>query len=168
MTKKALTYGIMILSKAYKNFDLDESEREIWYSFLKNLDSKYFVYRIREYVKSNRFPPAISDLLDGEEEGLTAEEAWELAREYAFFRSIPKDADPVVVRALDYIGMMNLYMCDSDKVHFLEKDFIRAYKTFKNIEKRDEIKALSSENSRGLNKSSEMKKLMKSLEDDFN
>ena len=139
MTKEALIYGIMILSKAYKNFSLDEEEIEVWFSFLEDLDGQYFLNIISEYVKTNKFPPTISDLRGDYDDSLTPEEAWELARSYTYNRHIPRDADPAVRRALNYVGLMNVYMCDTEKLHFLEKDFIRAYKSFQYSAKRDEF-----------------------------
>ena len=143
MTKDQLIYGIQSLAKSYKGFNLTEAEREMWFSFLQDIDDTTFFHNIKEYIQNNRYPPTIADLRGNYSDDISNEEAWELARKYAYDLHIPKDADPSVVRALNYINIMNLHNCFTERLPFMRQDFIKAYESFKNVKKRDEIKALA-------------------------
>ena len=164
MEKKAFIYSITILSKAYDDFNLDNESKIVWFELLKDMDGKMFLKNVKDYTKKYRYPPTISDLRCDYDDSLTPEEAWELAREYTYNRHIPKDADPTVRRALQYVGLMNVYMCDTVKLHFIEKDFIRAYKSFQYSAKRDELMLGSGKNIEGLPERKEFKELNNSLE----
>ena len=66
MEQKDFIVCLNVLVGAYPNKFVitDENMIEVWYSFLGDIENKDLWHVIREYIKTNKYPPSISDLLE--------------------------------------------------------------------------------------------------------
>lgn len=72
---------------AQQTFIPDQDAFNVWYAFMKDLDYEQVHLAIQKYMATERFPPAISDILQKaneivmpEEDTFTELEAWDLVR----------------------------------------------------------------------------------------
>lgn len=148
MDKKVFSMGMKTLSDAYINFRLEPNQLNTWFERLKDLDDIFFVGRVKKFIETSRYPPTIADLREGSEpQGITAAEAWGIARGYARNGKISDNADPKIVRTINYVGWYRMQYTDYDQLGFLEREFCRAFNEFSEIEKYQELSLPSSERS---------------------
>lgn len=60
MTKQEFSLIKAYLSGAYSRFDIDPN---VWFDFLKDLNYQIALISVKDYVRGNKFPPTISDIM---------------------------------------------------------------------------------------------------------
>ena len=63
MNKEQFVKGITYLGMAYKK-EFNQQELELYYDFLKEYDYETFRMTIKEIIKSNKFMPSISEIIE--------------------------------------------------------------------------------------------------------
>jgi hypothetical protein len=109
---------------------------EIWWQALQDWPLDEFQQAAAHLSKSVEFMPSPFHFEQLRKAGRpTAGEAWAHIRAMARQSFEGEPADPIAARALQALGgLRSVAMCDSDKVHFLERRFAEHYEAMQDSE----------------------------------
>lgn len=80
------SFQLMIseFSLAYRNFKLDDNQKDYWYQYFRSCDEKSFLQAVRTHIAKEKFEPRIATLLkilkDQSKDGYTRQELKEYVR----------------------------------------------------------------------------------------
>lgn len=109
--------------------DLTPEAYEIWWQAMQAWSLEEFIQAAAHLSRSVEFMPSPYHFEQLRKAGRpTAGEAWEEIRAMARLSYEGEPDDPVAAKALRALGgLRTVAMCDSDKVHFLERRFAEHY-----------------------------------------
>lgn len=64
MTKKEVVELFKLITDFYPQFEVTQSKIDNWTHIMKGQNFDRVMFMAREYAKTNRFPPAVSDLVE--------------------------------------------------------------------------------------------------------
>lgn len=119
-----------------KGKQLSKPALALFWNSLQHWNIEDFRQAANQLIRSCEFMPTPKDFEDLRKAGrATAGEAWAEIRAMArqSYTAVPKD--PVTARALQALGGLRaVAMCDSDKVHFLERRFAEHFESISDAE----------------------------------
>ena len=121
---------------------------ELYWRSLQHWELDDFKGAAEHLLRTCEFMPLPKDFEDLRKAGRpTAGEAWAEIRAIARHSYTGEPNDPIAARALRALGGMRaIAMCDSDKVHFLERRFVEHYEAMSDADDvRESVPAIANE-----------------------
>lgn len=119
-----------------KGKQLSAPALELFWHSMQHWDIEDFRQAANQLIRSCEFMPSPKDFESLRKAGRpTSGEAWLEIREMARGSYVGEPEDPIAARALRALGgLRTVAMCDSDKVHFLERRFAEHYEAMQDAE----------------------------------
>ena len=64
MTREQVVQLFKYIKMAYENFDVSSDKVDFWHESLKNQSFQNVLNKFKKHVKTNKYPPSISDLYE--------------------------------------------------------------------------------------------------------
>lgn len=64
MTRQQVVELFRYIKMAYENFDVSSDKVDFWHESLKNQSTQNVLNKFKKHVKTNKYPPTISDLYE--------------------------------------------------------------------------------------------------------
>lgn len=145
LNKKTFATGIALLASVYEKLErvtTDKFLSEQWYKMLADLSDEQFKYAIEAIVKTQKFPPTISEIREkaveyNHQAELTSEEAWALVYNDVHARGYynePHYEDWKLEAAKNAIGWNALCSMTENEKGTIRAHFMRIYESFQQRE----------------------------------
>ncbi|MGD6872991.1 replicative helicase loader/inhibitor [Sutcliffiella horikoshii] len=80
MTREQVVQLFKYIKMAYENFDVSSDKVDFWHESIKNQSLQNVLNRFKKHVKTNKYPPTISDIYEEPSESKVNHEHLEYMR----------------------------------------------------------------------------------------